>query len=113
MSRLDKFKNKIEKEGKETVITRLVGNDTAGQSESAAASENQNKTNLNLDAIAAAFNNDETKEPAKKLKGIYLDEDILEVYEAQAKLKPRGWGSQMVNDLLRAVFEQQGLLPKK
>ena len=110
MSRLESFKNKIDGGKKGDPVTNLVGV-RGGQEESAAASENKN--GFDLDAIAGAFSQEENKKPAKKLKGIYLDEDVLEIYEQEAKKRERGWGSQLTSDLLRAVFEKEGLLPKR
>lgn len=46
------------------------------------------------------------------MKGIYIEEDVLEVYEKLSDENSRGWGSQLVYDLLRATFEKHGYLPK-
>ncbi|MGZ9818102.1 hypothetical protein ACXM0N_19765 [Peribacillus simplex] len=51
--------------------------------------------------------------PKKSMKGIYIEEDVLEVYEKLSDENSRGWGSQLVSDLLRAKFEKHGYLPKR
>ena len=103
MSKIDNLKNKIKEDEK--------------RSETAAAKEQdkepEKEKNFSQDPISNAFSSVKPVKPVKTLKGIYLDADVLKVYEEQAKLRGRGWGSQLVSDLLRNTFEQYGLMDKK
>lgn len=45
----------------------------------------------------------------KKSKCIYIDEDVLEVLDAEMKKREKGWAPVVVSDNLRRVFEENGL----
>lgn len=128
MSKVDEIKD-IVKNPKKTAADKFFGgneedivneetpvtNEDVVVKETAATNESDNTENsiVKSDAVSKAFSGG--KKPEKKLKGIYIDVDVLEKYEEEAA-KPergRGWGSQLVSDLLREVFEQQGIMPKK
>jgi vacuolar-type H+-ATPase subunit E/Vma4 len=51
-----------------------------------------------------------TKKEAPKLTGVYLDKDVLKVLNAIAKKGGRGVKSKIVNEALRKVFTDKGLL---
>ncbi|MEP9408538.1 hypothetical protein ABKP09_19665 [Peribacillus frigoritolerans] len=123
MSNVDKIKDIVTNPKKPTAATKLVnGNEEdivipeTVNEETAATNEESENTESSIvksEAVSKAFSGG--KKPEKKLKGIYIDVDVLEKYEEEAA-KPergRGWGSQLVSDLLREVFEQQGIMPKK
>lgn len=85
------------------------------QNESAASKESEENQPKTLDvgsAAASYFSEQEKTKVNKKLKGIYLDEDVLKIYELEADARARGWGSKLTSDLLRAVFEREGLFEK-
>ncbi|EIT83993.1 hypothetical protein A374_18199 [Fictibacillus macauensis ZFHKF-1] len=72
------------------------------------------KGTIDVSGVSSSFATlEEADRFSKKLKGIYIDQDVLQVYEREAAKRKRGWGSQLVSDLLRTAFEQQGLLGKK
>lgn len=53
----------------------------------------------------------EKKKPVKEFVGIYLDADIHQgLNNLCKKSKQRGLKSKIVNDILRSVFEQQGII---
>lgn len=55
---------------------------------------------------------DRPKKIVKKLKGIHIDEDVLDVFQAEQSLRERGWGSQIVSDLLREKFEEYNMFER-
>lgn len=124
MSNMESFRNKVTGTGKADPRDALIGlkggntesENTESENSTADVGEDNsqggNKT-FDYTSIAASFATGETVKVPKKLKGIYLDEDVLHVYEEQQKKKERGWGSQLVSDLLRAVFENEGLIEKR
>lgn len=121
MSKADAIKNKItaQEEKKRDPRSDLIGlnNHTpeAPKVEEKKKETPAQKTNdeINFDEIAEGINSDDLKEPTKSLKGIYLDDDVLEVYEREASKRKRGWGSQLTSNLLRAYFEKEGLMSKR
>lgn len=119
MSNMESFRNKAAGAGKvdpRDALIGLKGGNSESENQAAATGEENtqggNKT-LDYTNIAASFSTSEPEKVSKKLKGIYIDEDVLHVYEQQQKKKERGWGSQLVSDLLRAVFENEGLIEKR
>lgn len=48
----------------------------------------------------------------KKLKGLHIETDVLEVFERLQESRERGWGSQIVSDWMREKFEDLGLFEK-
>lgn len=111
MSNVENIKNKMKSINKPTATEALLSTPEVSENETAASQEKEK--NRDLASIKTnAFSKEKKNKPAKKLKGIYLDEDVLEIYEQEADKRDRGWGSQLVTDLLRAVFEEEGLMDK-
>src|SRR5699024_5392692 len=54
----------------------------------------------------------EQDKPAKKLVGIYFEEDVAHVLDKLGKDK-KGIKSQIVNDLIKDVFIEEGFLQEK
>lgn len=54
----------------------------------------------------------EQEKPAKKLVGIYFEEDVAQVLDKLAKNK-KGVKSQLVNDIIKDAFIEEGFLQEK
>lgn len=111
MSKMDDIKNKMNNDSKSRdARSELLGLNNKKEEEQTSTGSDS----LDLSSMIGDVSTDQPrKKPSKKLKGIYLDEDVLEVYEVQAEKRERGWGSQLTSDLLRAVFEKEGLMNKR
>lgn len=91
-----------------TVEETVVTNEDVVIDETAATNE-ESENNAEIDDIANAYADSIPKKREKVLKGIYLDSDVLEKYKQLSEKMPRGWGSQLVSDLLRKEFIRQGI----
>lgn len=105
MSNVDRVKKTVKK----TAAGKLMGEEDIVINETAATNEESENNNDLDESIAKAFAGDTPPKREKVLKGIYLDEDVLEVYNKAAKDNGRGWGSQLVSDLLRKEFIRRGI----
>lgn len=108
---IDEIKRQEEEAERRSAAAALVKRDKENAKKEVAVSQEPEKDNDIEDAIANAYP-DESEKREKILKGIYLDDDVLAVYKAVSAKKPRGWGSQLTSDLLRAEFVKQGLMKK-
>ena len=105
----DDIVNKFKKP-KLTAADKMYGNEGHQVINETAATNEGSENNINQeDAIAKAFADETQQKREKILKGIYLDSDVLEVYKEASKHQPRGWGSQLVSDLLRKEFIRRGI----
>lgn len=76
----------------------------------AVASKTNDNTNININKntnISEIISS--TKKPAKKLTGLYLEEEIAAVLDRVAG-GTRGAKSEIANAALRKLFEEQGLM---
>lgn len=111
MSKLDEIRDKVTNPKKPTAAGKLMGEEDDVKDEIAVTNEEPENNNDLDESIAKAFpaNDKGSKKREKVLKGIYLDSDILEAYNKAAEVNKRGWGSQLVSDLLRKEFIRLGI----
>lgn len=95
-------------EDDQVVLDTAVTNEDIVIDETAATNE-ESENSVEIDDIANAYADNIPKKREKILKGIYLDSDVLEKYKLLSDKMPRGWGSQLVSDLLRKEFIRQGI----
>lgn len=104
----DDIVNKFKKP-KLTAADKMYGNEGEEVINETAATNEETENNAEIDDIANAYADSIPKKREKVLKGIYLDSDVLEKYKQLSEKMPRGWGSQLVSDLLRKEFIRQGI----
>ena len=110
MTKTEDLENKFKNPTKPSAAVKLMGgneeNDVVNET---AATNEEPKNNEEIDDIATAYADSVPKKREKHLKGIYIDSDVLEKYNQLSDKMPRGWGSQLVSDLLRKEFIKQGI----
>lgn len=111
---IDEIKKQEEEAERRSAAAALVKRDKEKAKQETAASEENEENDVDLEAaIAKAFaDENDAPKPKKTLKGVYIDDDVLKVYEAVAEHKGRGWGSQKISDLLRNEFIKEGLMKR-
>ena len=61
----------------------------------------------------SSYNIDDEEVYVKKdKKMVFMEEDLIQVMNAEMALRKKGWASKVVSEALRTIFEENGLFEK-
>lgn len=102
---------------KERVFDLARKNKNLATSFNNVAGNENNNTNINVninsdknDFVQSVIGNSDNHEDKYVLRGIYIEKDLVQIIDQLAKKGGRGTKSRIVNEALRKVFVENGLI---
>lgn len=104
--------NDIDKENSKVNKTNIANdNNITSNSDNTIENKTNSENASNVDIKSAIENILESESPKKEFVGIYLDSDVHRALNKLChKSKKKGIKSKVVNDILRSVLKEQGIL---